>query len=575
MQDREKKLAIGLGIVVVLAFGLPLFERWFLEPITDARNLLASTQEKVVTLETSAGLLKRAQRNLDDWQYESLPPNPFTAQREYQQWLMDLARMSQFENPVPTLLNVPQSPGRGTFIEIPVTIQAKADLGQLARFLYHFERAALLHQVQRIEIKSPVAVGNPKMDVTIAARGLSLVDSPPKSRLFPTTILQEDLSAAGDMLKIASLEGFPLVEGFQIKVNEELMIVRERSENQLIVERGAEATRALLHPEGSYVELFPVDRELFQRGHSFEEYLDLLENSPFIKPAPPVDYKPQLAPATPQIVTRGEPWKLKVALSGWNPAGGPAVFALDGEVPEGLTLDESSGELAWNPGSDVPVGRYEVSVMARSDIMSDQQVSLKLPVTLREPNLPPVIDPIEPLTAFSGRPLSFEVKAQDPDGDDRALQYSLGGEVPAGAAIDRSGLVQWTPPLTLELGEYKLQIQVADTGDPKKTTTREVAVTLEDDAALFTQLTGFFSAGDKPEAMLRNLSSGKTSRLSEGDEVSAAEIHGTIVGIEPSHIVLQVGEQKYRLNLGNNLRQMTPISDGASTPAGDETPAES
>src|SRR5690606_14576907 len=227
--------------------------------------------------------------------------------------------------------------------------------------------------------------------------------------------------------------------------------------------------------------------------------------------APPVDYKPQLAPAGPQIVTRGEPWKLKLELSGWNPAGGPAVFALDGEVPEGLKLDETSGELAWDPDSEVPVGNYDLNVVAKSNIMTDQQAELTLPVTLREPNLPPTIGPIEPLTAFSGRPLSFDFEADDPDGDNEALQFSLAGEVPAGATINENGVVKWTPPLTLELGEYKLQVQVADRGDPQKTTTRDVTVTLEDDAALFTQLTGFFSAGDRPEAMLRNLTSGKTS----------------------------------------------------------------
>jgi hypothetical protein len=574
MQDREKKLAIGLGIAVVLAFGLSLFERWFLQPITDAQNLLTSTQEKVVSLETSEGLLKRARRNLEDWQYESLPPSPFTAQRKYLEWLTDLAHMAQFENPVLTLMNVPQRGGQ-TYTEIPVTIQAKADLKQLARFLYHFERAALLHQVQTLEIKSPAATGNPKLDVTIAARGLSLVDSPPKSHLFPTTVLKQDLTASDETLDVDSLEGFPLVDGFQIKIDEELMTVRKRGENQLVVERGAEATRAAEHPEGSDVELFPVDRQLTHSGHSFEEYLDLLENSPFIKPAPPVDYKPQLAPATPQIVTRGEPWKLKLSLSGWDPAGGPAVYGLDGEVPEGFKLDEKSGELAWTPGPAVPVGKYDLSVVAKSDIMSDQQVSLTLPVTLREPNLPPTIEPIEPLTAFSGRPISLEVKADDPDGDNQALQFSLGGEVPAGATIDKDGVVNWTPPLTLELGEYKLQIQVADSGDPKQTTTREVTVTLEDDAALFTQLTGFFSANDMPEVQLRNLSSGETSRLSEGDEISAAEIQGTIVDIEHSHIVLQIGEQQYRLELGKNLRQMTLIEDGPSTAATEEAPADS
>ena len=51
MQDREKKLAIGLGVALVVAFALPMFERWFLHPITEAQNLLAGTQEEVVRLE--------------------------------------------------------------------------------------------------------------------------------------------------------------------------------------------------------------------------------------------------------------------------------------------------------------------------------------------------------------------------------------------------------------------------------------------------------------------------------------------------------------------------------------------
>src|SRR5690606_10532659 len=183
--------------------------------------------------------------------------------------------------------------------------------------------------------------------------------------------------------------------------------------------------------------------------------------------------------------------------------------------------------------------------------------------------------PIAALKGFSGRPLSFEVEADDPDGDNQSLQFSLVGEVPAGATIDKDGVVKWTPPLTLELGEYKLQVQVADSGDPQKTATQEVSVTLEDDAALFTQLTGSFAFGETPEAMLGNRTSGKTSRLSKGDEVSAAEIQGTIVGIEPNCIVLQIGEQNFRLDLGNNLRQMKPVVSEPGTAPSDQRPAES
>ena len=267
---------------------------------------------------------------------------------------------------------------------------------------------------------------------------------------------------------------------------------------------------------------------------------------------------PELTPTDVQVVTRGEPWKLKLTLNGWDPAGGPALYSLGDDVPKGLTIDAATGELAWEAGPDVEAKTYEVAVTARSDLLSGQQVELKLPVKLREPNLPPTIAKLDPLTAYSGRPLSVDVEADDPDGENDALKYSLTGEVPAGAAIDEQGVLTWTPPLTLELKEYKLTVSVADSGDPQQTTTQEVTVKLEDDAALFTRFVGFFENDGRSEAILNNLTSGKTTHVAEGAQIDAADVQGKIVGIEPRHLVLQVGEKTYRLEMGQK-----PASDDA------------
>ena len=240
MQDREKKLAAGLGVVLVVAFVVPTFEGWFLQPITDAKNSLVAARTKVDELTKSENELKLAKLNLEDWQYESLPPNRFTAQREYQEWLMDLARMSGLESPVPTLGNVSNS-GR-TFVEIPVTIEARATFEQLARFLYHFERVALLHRVQSLDVKSPASIGNPRLDVRIDARGLSLIDAPERPRLFPTTTLKDDVAADSETLRVDGVKGFPTIDGFQVKIGTELLTVRRPSGTEWTVERGSEAT---------------------------------------------------------------------------------------------------------------------------------------------------------------------------------------------------------------------------------------------------------------------------------------------------------------------------------------------
>jgi len=559
MQPREKKLAALLAGVVGLAVAWMFLESRIVAPLTNQRNQLAAVQVQLEERENRKLDLLQAQSDLSDWRYTSLPPNQFTAHREYQEWLTDLAVMSGWTDPQPEL--GPRRPlPRSRFYQIPVTIKAHATLEQVARFLYHCRRVALLHRIDDLKLVSPAADGNPLLDVTLKAVGLSLPEAEERQHLFARTQLTSDLPAETDKMQVEPAKGFPLVTGFQVKLGHELVEVRDIDGTTWTVERGVEDTIAAVHSAGSDVELFPVDREAAAR--SFDDYRSLLENSPFTKPAPPVEYHPEFSPQSLPVVTRGTPWEVPLTVSGWNRSGGAKVFSLDDDAPPGMTIDAETGELSWNPDESVPAGDYAVTVRAASRINSDQRLVATLPVTLREPNVPPVIEEPEPLRAYSGRRIAVQIEARDPDGAESHLKYALTGEIPDGAQIDeQSGELVWTPPLTLELGEYPITVSVTDQGDPPQTVSKVVNITVAEDAALFTKYVGYFGEGGRTEALFYNQATDQKTKLLPGDSLQVAEIDAEVVRIDRYHVELKIASKNFRLPLGKSLRQLLPVGD--------------
>lgn len=566
MQPREKRLAAILSGVVALAIGWSLIDRLF-APLTEHRNRLTAAQVQLEDREAKAVQLAQARSDLENWRYESLPPNQFTAQREYQEWLMDLAVLSGWTDPTPELGPRRALP-RSRFIQIPVTLKGRATLEEAARFLYHCERVALLHRIDDLKLISLGADGNPRFEVTLKAVGLSLPDAPERPHLFPRAILKSDLTAESTTAEVEPATGFPLVAGFQVKLGDELAAVRKINGTTWTIERGVENTVAAAHSAGSDLELFPVDFDAVDR--TFEDYRSLLENSPFTKPLPPVEYRPEFTPASLPVVIRGTQWEVPLTVSGWNPSGGKPLFSLGDDAPAGMSIDAATGKLSWNPDASVPAGDHAVTIRAASPVNSDQQLTATLPVTLREPNLPPVIEAIEPIRGYSGRSIEVPIVASDPDGAEGSLKYSLTGQVPEGAKIDeQSGKLTWTPPLTLELGEYPLTVSVTDQGDPPQTVTTIVKITVAEDAALFTKYVGYFREGGRPEAFLYNQMTDRRTSLHPGDSLQVADIDAEVVHIEPEHIELKIASQTFRLPLSKSLRQLLPVGNSLQSSAED------
>jgi hypothetical protein len=141
------------------------------------------------------------------------------------------------------------------------------------------------------------------------------------------------------------------------------------------------------------------------------------------------------------------------------------------------------------------------------------------------------------------RPLSFTVKATDPDKLD-ALTYSLESPTLEGAKIDpKSGEFRWTPS---KLGDnYEVVVRVTDDGSPPKATTEKFKIAVvdppppakedpfaKDDPARDAKITGVAGAADSLQVWVtvpRGMGDQpKTLHLNSGDSISVGSFVGVV-----------------------------------------------
>ena len=170
-----------------------------------------------------------------------------------------------------------------------------------------------------------------------------------------------------------------------------------------------------------------------------------------------------------------------------------------------------------------------------------------------------------------GKEFVLPIQATDEDSDGK-LTYSLSAGAPEGAKIDAaSGEFRWTPAATMVPGSVKVTVQVADAGTPPATTTQEITLTVGDDVAQFTVLTGIIVREGKKEFWLSDKSTNKRLVLHEGENVKYADLDATVERIEPKFVLLKKEDAIWRLNLGDNLKSLQKVETVAK-PTNDAKP---
>lgn len=563
MQQREKILATALAAIAGWQFALrPVLDSVFLEPLKERDAALESAKATVSSLEDRQTLLLSAMRSLNHYREESLPPNRFDAQREYSEWLTDLALMCNWRDPKETLGSATP---RGDATLVPITLKAQATLEDVNRFLERLESAALLQRVVELNLTSPSSDGNPLLDVELIAEGVAIQDAPPRTRLFPTAELAAAVDANATVLALKAPAGFPKAPPFVVRLNSELVDVTSIAGDQWTVVRGAHGTTALAQPIETAVELLPL-RPV--PAATASRALPSLQRI-FVR-APDAGGPRLTAELSPAI--RGSAWKVTLKAANWDAAQGSPRFEFTSAAPAGMTLNPQSGVLEWTPPEDFTLGPLELPVAVFGRDPQAPIIKSPLKVEVRRPNSAPQLDLPETLSVWLGRPWSYNVPASDPDLPNDTLTYALGGDVPEGLTIDAaSGRMSWSPDAGLELGEFEVEVTITDSGLPPATDRRTVKLQLADDSAQYTYLSGTIASGGAREAWLYDRSTNKLTVVRAGQEFQIADVSGKVVRIDEDEIEVQSGEQVYHLKMGQNLRNWTPAASPAPAANGDAT----
>ncbi|QDT63631.1 Ig domain-containing protein [Calycomorphotria hydatis] len=358
MQLREKILGIVLLGGLLLWQGWPMAYRTVFGPLDELQSERDSLQSRYERKEEDQLAMLRSTKELKLYKSQSLPREPLDAQRLYQQWLTDLALSNGFQQ----LKVTPESRvARGTtYVAVQVSITAQATLNELTEFLVDFYQTGLLHRITRIEVTSTSQKPDAPLSVTLLAEGVCLTDAPDRDTLFPSTKLAEDISDSATSIPVLSTDDLKDLPA-DIQIGEERLTVTEIDEQELTVERGLAGTTAAAHLTGERIDVLPPSR--VDEEAAIVAAKTIVVNQPFAKP---MQYAPSFSVTGKIGVPRNDqPWTQDVSITGATPSSEAWSYRLEGEsLPVGLSID-SEGKLMWSDRMSVPVGSYEVTLVAQ------------------------------------------------------------------------------------------------------------------------------------------------------------------------------------------------------------------
>lgn len=134
------------------------------------------------------------------------------------------------------------------------------------------------------------------------------------------------------------------------------------------------------------------------------------------------------------------------------------------KAPAGATIDPATGKITWTPNaSDAQAGTrdFTVKVCDKAGACDTQSFT----VTVKEANVPPVINSTPPTTAYVGEDINYQASATDKNAKDKLTWKIKSG--PSNAKIDpQTGLVNWTPDPNDAGKQVTIEIEVCDDATP-------------------------------------------------------------------------------------------------------------
>lgn len=571
-QKRTKILAGGLAAVILVFVLRTRVDNWLRGPIRALQNEIAAAERSAENLQAEEIRLEVAKRNLEDWKGVSLPPDVDDAQRLYREWIQMLAEECGFSR----IDVIPASKStQKEFSTVAVEVRrAETDLQGLTKFLFLFDQADLMHRISAMTIDCDSPKGNPRLQISLTAEGMSVAGTEDHQELLARTSLTTAIKNSDTELVAAAGDFFPVpenpdeFESFLIRIDRELLKVIAITEAGWKVDRGVEGTTAADHNANSVIELFPVAWD--RREKSLEQYAALVNASPFVIPAPPKKYTPRISGVSNKTIKPGEEVRFTVKAEGIDPELGDAAFALH-NAAEGMTIDPSSGEFHWAPGADLATGEYTAVVLMTQKKAADVTLESSLKVTIARPNTEPRVTLPASAIVVLGREFVTTAAASDDNPTD-TLTFSLGGGSPEGLTVDsKTGQIKWTPPRTFTPGRYDVEIRVSDNGEEPKSASAKITLDVQDDFADLTLLSGIVGKDGVLHAWFRNKATNKINPLKVGETLVVSEISADIVTVTDRYVTMKDAAGIWKLKLGDGVRQRQLI-EPAQQQAAEKTP---
>jgi hypothetical protein len=194
MTPRERLIAgavIGLLALVAVVF---LVHQLYLTPLREREASISTARQDIDTKQEQLRQIRADLPRLERWRQLSLPADVDLAGREYEKYLSDLLRESDFEGSVtpkpPDTRTSPQLPGKKPiYTRLTFNVIGHASLDGLVKMLDRFYRTGLLHEVKNLSIQRSQTTGSQQrpndLDINLTIEALILQGADHRRYLLP------------------------------------------------------------------------------------------------------------------------------------------------------------------------------------------------------------------------------------------------------------------------------------------------------------------------------------------------------------------------------------------------------
>lgn len=184
---------------------------------------------------------------------------------------------------------------------------------------------------------------------------------------------------------------------------------------------------------------------------------------------------PELNPISKQSAEEGSLFELDVKFANAYVDRRLYKFSVSVDAPEGMLIDEASGEVTWTPNESQGGGVHTVAVIVTDRECADRKRTASFAVDVSEVNSAPTfVDAPATLTLQGGVEWKYRLIATDNDQPMQKLRYNLvnAEEFPGISINPSTGEISWVASL-IESGSHPLHVRA---GDGLETTNHEIEI---------------------------------------------------------------------------------------------------